>query len=417
MKHKLLYGLLCLSIVLSSCEDIEPKIGNLTLSTQNLYTGPNGGTLTFSITCNSQWQISGLPSWCTANPTSGQNNAKISLNISASEEDRQATLTVTSGTKQATLTLYQNSSLENFHYELPVIFHVLREPSDREKIRNGWLEQVINDCNAQYMGLLGDSPDMRVSFVLAETRPDGTPLSEPGVEYIEWSTSTIDPDVFMDDQAPDKKAVALLWDLNSYINVFVYHFTDEKSDVMGISFMPYTPKQNALEGLYEGDIYWYSTPSYVHCVSINRDYLYDRSTSTIFYPTDIVNTLSHELGHYLGLLHSFSEERCGGNDDYCDDTPDYNRAEYVTWLEEFLSTSQDYTMEDLSVRNACDGTTFVAHNIMDYNYSYVDQFTEDQAQRIRHVLTYSPLIPGPKYNQPLGKAPQDLEIPPAVKMP
>ena len=33
---------------------------------------------------------------------------------------------------------------------------------------------------------------------------------------------------------------------------------------------------------------------------------------------------------------------------------------------------------------------------MDYNYGYRDRITPNQRARIRHVLDYSPLIPGPK---------------------
>ena len=33
---------------------------------------------------------------------------------------------------------------------------------------------------------------------------------------------------------------------------------------------------------------------------------------------------------------------------------------------------------------------------MDYEISYADRLTNDQRNRIRHVLTYSPLTPGPK---------------------
>ena len=36
---------------------------------------------------------------------------------------------------------------------------------------------------------------------------------------------------------------------------------------------------------------------------------------------------------------------------------------------------------------------------MDYSVSYSDQFTQDQYNRVRHVLAYSPLIPGPKKGQ------------------
>ena len=130
----------------------------------------------------------------------------------------------------------------------------------------------------------------------------------------------------------------------------------------------------------------------------------------------MVNTLCHELGHYLGLLHAFSETQCGANDDYCADTPDYNRATYVEWLLEMIANPSNLDLETLSQREACDGTSFVSHNFMDYNYGYGDEFTENQAERIRYVLSYSPLIPGPKYDRPVSKS-QDLEIPTAIKMP
>ena len=36
---------------------------------------------------------------------------------------------------------------------------------------------------------------------------------------------------------------------------------------------------------------------------------------------------------------------------------------------------------------------FISYNIMDYAISYSNQFTQNQRERIRHVLSYSPLIP------------------------
>ena len=46
---------------------------------------------------------------------------------------------------------------------------------------------------------------------------------------------------------------------------------------------------------------------------------------------DVVVTLAHELGHYLGLFHVFAEDRNNGvidscvDSDYCQDTPSYNK--------------------------------------------------------------------------------------------
>ena len=36
---------------------------------------------------------------------------------------------------------------------------------------------------------------------------------------------------------------------------------------------------------------------------------------------------------------------------------------------------------------------------MDYAFTYANEFTPDQRTRIRHVLMYSPLIPGHKKGQ------------------
>ena len=52
---------------------------------------------------------------------------------------------------------------------------------------------------------------------------------------------------------------------------------------------------------------------------------------------------------------------------------------------------------------------------MDYSYSYLNQFTSDQFSRVRHVLMYSPLIPGPKIGQStsaraVSDGPLDLPI-------
>ena len=97
-------------------------------------------------------------------------------------------------------------------------------------------------------------------------------------------------------------------------------------------------------------------------------------------------------GHYLGLFHVFSGGDNGQTTDYCEDTPDYDRPAYDTWL---ASVSR-LTFAQAAQRQDRNGTTFTSYNIMDYYYSYRDRITPDQRARIRHVLDYSPLIPGPK---------------------
>ena len=65
---------------------------------------------------------------------------------------------------------------------------------------------------------------------------------------------------------------------------------------------------------------------------------------------------------------------------------------YDTWLASVYRP----TFAQAAQRQDRNGTTFTSYNIMDYYYSYRDRITPDQRARIRHVLDYSPLIPGPK---------------------
>ena len=102
-------------------------------------------------------------------------------------------------------------------------------------------------------------------------------------------------------------------------------------------------------------------------------------------------SLAHELGHYLGLFHAFSKDS-KVETDYCADTPDYNRAAYEQWL----NTIPSFILTEAYQRNSRNGNTFTSTNTMDYFYGWLNLFTDDQRTRVRHVLEYSPLVPGPK---------------------
>ena len=153
------------------------------------------------------------------------------------------------------------------------------------------------------------------------------------------------------------------------------------------------------------------------CVSINSLYINEESTSTKYNTADVTVTLAHELGHYLGLHHVFAETNNGTceDTDYCKDTKSYNKQEYDSNCDYIYENERaKYTFENLVKRTGCDGIEFISYNIMDYAISYSNQFTLNQRERIRHVLSYSPLIPGPKKGdidtRALNEGPLDLPI-------
>ena len=128
----------------------------------------------------------------------------------------------------------------------------------------------------------------------------------------------------------------------------------------------------------------------------------------IYSSTDIVATIAHELAHYLGLFHTFSESDDEGlntcmDTDYCDDTPTYDREAYSNWMQSYIESKNGIKNMSLSEFNklferkdCVTNLTSTPNNIMDYDISWVNRFTPNQQERIRYVLMHSPLVPGPK---------------------
>lgn len=315
----------------------------------------------------------------------------------------------------------------SYTYQLPVIFHVLYTGSASDSVRAlaSRLPNILNKVNELYKGNVYGwrdvySENINVNFVLANSDESGNALSKPGVEFNQWKGSfPIEASSFM----ASKNNTQLIWEPNEYINVMVYPFEQNTkgSIILGMSHMPYTLNDSTrLDGLEQAKAHYISKNNlaFPYCVSINSDYLYRESTRyddaehgkyKYTYDTcDIVATLAHELGHYLGLHHVFTEEQKSSgssnsytevddcfDSDFCDDTPSYNKVAYNDSLKQAPNGT---TMQQYSTRHSCDGTTFESDNIMDYSIGYAFQFTKQQKERMRHVLYYSPLIPGPKIN-------------------
>ncbi|KXB78814.1 zinc-dependent metalloproteinase lipoprotein, BF0631 family [Prevotella sp. DNF00663] len=315
---------------------------------------------------------------------------------------------------------------DTYTYQLPIIFHVFYQDATNmtQHVKAERLKTMVGYLNELYKGgVYGSSSAVNVNFQLAQKDEKGNLLSTPGVEYIQWTGEyPIDFQKFMS----AKSNVQYLWEPNDYINIMVYPFKtddgEQKSGTLGISHLPLMPKAltDSLEGLSRVDYTSLSKKnlSYPFCTSINSDYIYDESTRYTaadkgakgyqFSSVDVNVTLAHELGHYLGLHHVFTENDTATLDscadtDYCKDTPSYNRVEYEKQLKDYLATlnGQQFDLYKMLERQPCTGAPFRASNFMDYDLNLGFQFTDNQVKRMRTVLYYGLLIPGPK--KPLNK--------------
>lgn len=275
----------------------------------------------------------------------------------------------------------EDLDIDSYRYELPLHVHVI-ETAVSLPVSEGRLESIIGSVNDLYRenGMNLRFTLDRVSYTLCNRTAISCTLLMESPKGSQWYEMMEDP--------------------NEVINVYVYPFKEK--GILGISHLPLTTTDNPLEGLdeVESRTIRASQLENIYCVSVNSDYLY---VGTFLYsPNDAVTTFAHELGHYLGLYHTFTEDEHGQVDDcfdsdYCMDTPTYNKEEYDRWLDTLdYREGEEYTLEYLSQRHNCAGEEFVSTNLLDYAYSMADEFSKEQCARVRHVLNYSPLIPGPK---------------------
>ena len=426
MKTRLIF-LLPLLWILIGCDDSDSATLNISESKFDNISA-SGESLTIDITCSSSWTVTSNKQWCIPNTQKGENDGKLILTINANLESssRTATVTIISHKVSKTIQITQNGSTntaEEYHYQLPVIFHVFYKDANDplQKVSSSRLSAILDKVNSLYKNKK-NSVDMNLTFTLATTDKNGATLPNPGVEYIQWPESyPIDCDDFMNDESG--KYVKYLWDPNSYINIMVYNFYSDPNFnfvTLGIAHIPFsTTGNNYLEGFSEtkNSHLTLANLKFPLCVSINSLYINKESTATEYNTADITVTLAHELGHYLGLHHVFAETTNGTceDTDYCKDTKSYNKQEYDSYCDYIYENEEaKYTFENLVKRTGCDGIEFISYNIMDYAISYSNQFTQNQRERIRHVLSYSPLIPGPKKGdintRALNEEPLDLPI-------
>lgn len=424
MKIKHLFLPVVLAVMMHGCTgyDLAPVAVEYS-ETEFGCVSSEGATLTIDITTEGTWTASSDADWCTLPTKKGTGNGALTIWVEGNLEatKRTATVTISGGTKES-VEICQLATTGELHYNLPVIFHVLYKDKSNalQYVSQSRLAEIIDAVNKLYAEN-SESVDMNLSFLLATTDEEGKALDTPGVEYIEWKDKyPIDFNSFMADKENDY--VDYLWNPNRYINVMVYNFKgDENSDTstLGISHLPFTTMgDNCLEGLNEIKYSHLelSNISFPYCVSINSLFINEQSGSMRYNPADATVTMAHELGHYLGLYHVFAEDEDGAmnecvDTDYCDDTPSYNKTEYDAYVDYMAEKEpQHFILKNLAKRTDCSGESFTSYNIMDYSFSYSNRFTPQQRARVRHVLTYSPLIPGPKKTAEKTRSAGDLPV-------
>ena len=135
-------------------------------------------------------------------------------------------------------------------------------------------------------------------------------------------------------------------------------YTGNMPGLLGWSYMPYSWPEN----------------SYMHGVCL----LYSCLPGGTAYPYNAGDTATHEVGHYLGLDHTF-RNGCSVNNDYVDDTPQENDGNNIYSCNNTDTCPNDPGMDPV-------------HNFMTYtDDACLNQFTDGQGERMENMIaTYRP---------------------------
>ena len=264
---------------------------------------------------------------------------------------------------------------------VPIIFHIIHNGTAIGSADNpveGFIYAQIEQINNDFRKKLGTSgynihpagADIELEFCPATQSPNGTLLSNPGINRINrnelgWSAppyGTCDGDNFGSSYIQNIIKPATQWDPNQYLNVWVLQTS---CNVLGYAQFPSTSGlsgigSNAGIAATDGVVI---RPETIGSTAQKNPYSQNFGMG---------RTLTHELGHFFGLRHIWGDSNCGN--DFCDDTPQ--------------SFSSNRGCPDITT---CDGVKDMVENYMDYtNDACVNIFTQDQKSRMLTVLANSP---------------------------
>lgn len=255
-------------------------------------------------------------------------------------------------------------------YKIPVVFHVLHM-NGVENISDEQIMDALAILNRDYRKLNADTAnvhpdfagmpaDIEVEFVLATKAPNGACFKGITRTYNPISYDGSDGGNQVDAIVAGNDVYQGQWPGNKYMNVFIC------GEIGGAAGYTYNPSGFAANQMTNG-------------IWVLHDYVGSIGTSSV----GTSRTLTHEVGHWLNLSHTWGSNNnpgtassCSGNGDQVQDTP--TCIGVSACLLNSNTCSNDNAYWGFDIRDNVE-------NYMDYSYCS-KMFTQGQRTRMRTAL-------------------------------
>lgn len=255
--------------------------------------------------------------------------------------------------------------------KIPVVVHVIHSGQaigTAPNISDAQIQSQITVLNQDFRRMLGTpgynansvGADVEIEFVLALQDPNGNPTN--GIDRINfcqpsWSPEEIDATV----------KPATIWNSTQYLNMWSVAFSNSSDlgyaqfpDASGLPGLSTSGGNANTDGVVSGYTVFGSKDH-----DTNNNFLLDAKYNK-------GRTMTHEVGHWLGLRHIWGDADCG--DDFCADTPVHHKENYN--CPQTIPLSCDPVPVPEMIQNYMDYTDDVCMNI----------FTLNQKDRITVIM-------------------------------